>query len=109
MSGFTGITPLRSPPINPNLSATSYNRYHLPSHFDSVGRLKLLGALHPRDWYAADVAFAGKEMSSWAGVEHQSRRGEEVSKTVEALWDPRGWECLWVGDLHQDAVKTMIS
>ncbi len=48
------------------------------------------------EWYAADVAYGGREMKKWAGVEYQSQGGEEVGKMVRSLWDERGWECLWV-------------
>lgn len=63
---------------------------------EMVSQTKLIGRLQERDWYAADVAYAGEEMRKWAGVTYESKGGQEVGKMVRGLWDPRGWECLWV-------------
>ena len=38
---------------------------------------------------------AGKEAQLWAGVQHQTPGGQHVGAMVRALWDERGWECLW--------------
>lgn len=57
---------------------------------------KNIGKLDGKSWYAADVAYAGAEMRRWAGVGYESKGGEEVGKMVRGLWDPKGWECLWV-------------
>ena len=96
LGGFTGVTPLRSFNPPPTPPPTSSNPSHQVSALDSAGRAKFLGKLDQRDWYAADVAYAGKEMSEWAGVTYESRGGAEVGNMVKGLWDPRGWECLWV-------------
>ena len=39
-------------------------------------------------------------MRKWAGVTYQSEGGEEVGRMVRALWDERGWECLWVSTAY---------
>ena len=95
IAGFTGVTPVR-PLKAPPAPMNSSNPSHLMSNIDSSGRAKFLGKLEQRDWYAADVAYAGREMSEWAGVEFESPGGREVGRMVKGLWDPRGWECLWV-------------
>jgi hypothetical protein len=51
------------------------------------------------DWYASDLEHGGTEMKRWAGVEYETPGGQEVGKMVKALWDPRGWECIWVSNL----------
>lgn len=99
LGGFTGVTPLRPfkpfvPPSNPDTSIA--NPSQLASPYDSAGRAKFIGNLPGRDWYAADVAYAGGEMRRWAGVEYESKGGQEVGRMVRELWDPRGWECIWV-------------
>jgi len=73
----------------------------VPFTAEMVGRSKLIGKVKTEDWYAADVAYSGGEMRQWAGKEYECRGGEEVGKMVRGLWDPRGWECLWVsGSVH---------
>ena len=114
LGGFTGVTPLRpyqpshpAPPSDPtNAPIPSHNctdrnptstspTLSNPSH-DSQGRAKFIGKLEDRDWYAADVAYAGGDMRKWAGVEYESPGGKGIGRMVKGLWDPRGWECLWV-------------
>ena len=97
IGGFSGVTPLRPFEIKiPDPSFFAGNPSYSMATHDSAGRTKFLGKLDDRDWYAADVAYAGKEMSQWGGVEYESPGGSEVGKMVRGLWDPRGWECLWV-------------
>ncbi|WWD21785.1 hypothetical protein CI109_106273 [Kwoniella shandongensis] len=31
----------------------------------------------------------------WTGVQYEAKHGHEMAKMVRALWDERGWECLW--------------
>ena len=52
--------------------------------------------LKNEEWYAADVAYGGREMRRWSKVEYQSLGGEQVARMVRGLWDERGWECVWV-------------
>jgi len=90
----------------PELSGTGVNGHSqkeidddattVPFTTDMVTRFKAIGTVKPRDWYAVDVAYAGAEMRKWAGVEYESAGGKQVGKMVKGLWDPRGWECLWV-------------
>ncbi|ORX35857.1 hypothetical protein BD324DRAFT_629285 [Kockovaella imperatae] len=103
LGGFTGVTPLRpftgQVPMTPAMASAAGNSsklfsYPSPADPGDPGR-KSIGKLENRDWYAADVAFAGKDMREWAGVTYESRGGKEVGKMVAGLWDPRGWECLW--------------
>lgn len=54
-----------------------------------------VGVTPVRGSYKDDVEAGGPELKKWAGVEHMSKGGQEIEKMVEALWDPRGWECLW--------------
>ncbi|WWC59817.1 uncharacterized protein I303_102379 [Kwoniella dejecticola CBS 10117] len=46
-------------------------------------------------WLAVDLKFGGSEFRKWAGVRYETEGGQEVGKMVNAIWDKRGWECLW--------------
>ena len=106
MSSFTGITPLRPfAPINPNLSATSSNPHHFASQFDSVGRLKQLVALHPRDWYAADVAFAGKRDVTVGRT--NPNIGTERHRLAKATAGGRGSQSPLGGHAVQTVIQTV--
>lgn len=46
--------------------------------------------------YKKDVEAGGPELKKWAGVEHEVKGGHEVGRMVSELWNPLGWECIWV-------------
>lgn len=46
-------------------------------------------------WYAVDVGYGGKELRQWAGVQYESKGGQEVGNMVKALWPEQGWETIW--------------
>ena len=101
----------------PSPSASAFTTDAVKPQSDSAGRAKFiggsiwqslvalrsdaglaLGMLKDEEWYAADVAYGGREMRKWSKVEYQSVGGEQVASMVRGLWDERGWECVWVSD-----------
>jgi hypothetical protein len=94
LGGFTGVTPL----------LTLKSRPATPPSSDSQARETPIGTVDKGEWYVTDVKFAGKEMRRWAGVKYESQGGQELGRMVRALWDERGWECLWVS-AQQDGAQ----
>ncbi|KAL7420630.1 hypothetical protein Q5752_004581 [Cryptotrichosporon argae] len=124
LGGFTGVTPINRsgpsspasawasrPPTGPSSPSPASPTRPGPSlanglasglassaSTDSLafaGRGKSIRVKSKAEWYAVDVAHAGGEMRRWAGIEYECAGGHEVGRMVRALWDERGWECLW--------------
>ncbi|OCF53979.1 hypothetical protein L486_08536 [Kwoniella mangroviensis CBS 10435] len=90
LGGFTGVIPF-TPAEKPAQTATNGTT---PPHPFGWGATQL-SDYQSDSWLAVDLMFGGKEMREWAGKQYTSKGGQEVQKMVEALWDVRGWECLW--------------
>ncbi|OCF33737.1 hypothetical protein I316_04449 [Kwoniella heveanensis BCC8398] len=121
LGGFTGILPISTPArpsIDPSClpsiptqaSALSGIDTSSSSHkgSDALGHQGPSSMRHPlgwgavtlsefgeQDWYAVDLKFGGPELQKWANRQYEAKGGQEVGKMVKALWDERGWECLW--------------
>ncbi|WVR04881.1 hypothetical protein IAU60_001893 [Kwoniella sp. DSM 27419] len=115
LGGFTGIIPLTAPerpdfdpsclPGNASQAAaistptastdSASGDQPAPAHPLGWGATTLAGFGTEKSWYEVDLKFGGTEMQYWAGKEYESAGGSEVGKMVRALWDQRGWECLW--------------
>ncbi|OCF40891.1 hypothetical protein I317_05341 [Kwoniella heveanensis CBS 569] len=121
LGGFTGILPISTPArpsIDPSClpsiptqaSALSGIDTSSSSHngSDALGHQGPSYMRHPlgwgavtlsefgeQDWYAVDLKFGGPELQKWANRQYEAKGGQEVGKMVKALWDERGWECLW--------------
>jgi len=59
-------------------------------------------------YYAIDVQYGGEDIRAWAGVEFESIGGHEVGNMVCGLWDPRGWETVWVSGVLSTCLLTSL-
>ncbi|WVW78067.1 hypothetical protein I302_100018 [Kwoniella bestiolae CBS 10118] len=98
LGGFTGILPFAAPvkpsedpscpPSIPNGTSANFQR---PLGWGATE----LSDFNEDSWLAVDLKFGGDEFRRGAGKQYVSKGGQEVQKMVEALWDVRGFECLW--------------
>ncbi|WRT64469.1 uncharacterized protein IL334_001401 [Kwoniella shivajii] len=97
LGGFTGIIPVSAPErpvLDPSCISSlpqTNGKPIIPPDWGSM----TLDSFGQDNWLSVDLMYGGKENKKWAGVEYTAKGGEEVDKMVKALWDQRGWECLW--------------
>lgn len=85
LAGFTGVLPSFAPGDAPPGTPTN----------DGPGRSGPADPHEEGGWYAVDLAYGGREMKRWAGVQFETPGGQKVGEMVRGLWDERGWETIW--------------
>ncbi|ODN73632.1 hypothetical protein L198_08283 [Cryptococcus wingfieldii CBS 7118] len=89
LGGFTGIIP----------PADDCSNLILPSGPPPISQ-DFFASLSPStgDWHHHDQLRGGTDIQKWYGVRYEAEGGHEVGSMVRALWDERGWECVWVAN-----------
>ncbi|EKC97378.1 cytoplasm protein [Trichosporon asahii var. asahii CBS 8904] len=87
LAGFTGVIPSFTDRSDGAPPGTPTN--------DGPGRSGPADPHSEGGWYAVDLAYGGREMKRWAGVQFETPGGQKVGEMVRGLWDERGWETIW--------------